>query len=244
MPIPLIVVGAVILAFVGLCLLRFRLTVTLRDEVEVTLRILCFTLRRYPRRKPIKWKNYSPKKAARIERKKAKKLAKKEAKKAKKRTKGKVKDHLLDNETEQKTTLAEKIRMIRALCAVLFRKTQKHLRLHAARLHISVATGDAAKTAVLYGAVCQALVYLLAMLDRITHLKAATPDVAVSPDFTGERSAADVRLVLSLRVGALALILFSMALAYIKAKLDRKKRRKQKQQKAARAAGETPSQKG
>ena len=134
--------------------------------------------------------------------------------------------------------------MIRAVCAALFRKTNKHLRLHAAKLHINVATGDAARTAVLYGAVCQSLAYLLALLDRITRLRAVEPDVAVNADFLGERSTADVRLELSVRLGGALLILLGVMPAYVKAKLDRKQRRKQKERKAARAAGEQASQKG
>lgn len=242
MPIPLIVVGAVILLFVLICLTRIRLTVTLRDEMEVTLRVLCFTIRRYPSRKKLKWKKYSRKRMARAERKKAKKLAKKQAKAAKRRSKGK--DHLFDNETDTKTTLTEKVRTIRAICAVLFRKTNKHLRLHAAKLHVNVATGDAAETAVLYGVVCQALAYLLAILDRITRLKADEPDVAVNADFLSEKSSTDMRLVLSVRVGGAFLILLGVIPAYIKAKLDRKQRRKQKEQKTASAVGENASQKG
>ncbi|MBQ8341524.1 MAG: DUF2953 domain-containing protein [Clostridia bacterium] len=240
MPIPLIVLGAVILLVILLCLLRIRVILTLDSEVKAVARVLCFRFSLYPRRKKIKWKQYSRKKAEKI----ARKQAKQEAKRAKKAKSHRKDGAPTEHNENQKATLPEKLRMVRALCAALFRKTHKHLRLHTARLHISVATGDAAKTAVLYGVVCQTLAYLLAMLDRITRLKAAEPDVAVTADFLGERSSADVRLVFSLRIGGAILILFSVILAYLKAKADRRQRRKQKAKKAAMAARAKAAQKG
>lgn len=243
MPVPLIVIGAVILFFVLLLLLRLHIVVTLRDEVGLSIRILFIKIRILPR-KTVKWKNYSPEKAARIAAKKAKKEARKAAKKAAKEAKKKANEALPPEERPKKTTLAEKLRMVRALCAALFRKTHKHLRLHAARLQLRIATGDAAKTAVLYGVVCQSLCYLLALLDRITRLRAAEPDVAVTADYLSEKSCADVRLDLSVRVGGAVLILFSVAFAYLKAKADRKQRRKEKEKKAAKAAREKSAQKG
>ena len=66
LPVWLIVVGSILLFFLLLLLLRVRLTVTLRDEVTLTLRVLFVTVRLYPRRKKVKWRNYSPERAARI----------------------------------------------------------------------------------------------------------------------------------------------------------------------------------
>lgn len=237
MPIPVIVIGAVILLFTLLCLLRVRIILALNSEVSLTVRVLCFRFN--PLRKRIDPKDYSPRKAAKRAKKEAKKTAKRAARK--KAHKG---DGSPAEATQKKTTLLEKLRTVRALSAALLRRTHKHLRLHAARLHITVATGDAAKTAVLYGAVCQTLAYLLAMLDRITRLKAPPPDVAVEADFLGERPSADVKLIFSISLGAAMLTLFSVAFAYLKAKADRKQRRKQKEKEAASAAREKASQKG
>ena len=132
--------------------------------------------------------------------------------------------------------MPEKIALVRALAAVLVRKTGKHLRLQAAALHIRVATGDAARTAILYGAVCQSLAYLLALLDRVTRLRATEPDVSVESDYLSEKSSADVHLVFSIRIiGALA-ILFPVAFAFLRTKGEQSAARKQKEKKAARAA--------
>ena len=105
------------------------------------------------------------------------------------------------------------------------RKTGKHLHLHTARLYIAVATGDAASTAILCGAVSQSLSYLLALLDRVTRLCSKPREVAVFPDYLSEKSRADVKLVFFLRVGGAFALLFSFALAFLRAKLQNKNRK-------------------
>lgn len=209
MPIPLIVIGGILLLLLLLLLLRVRVIILYENEVVLRLKILCFGLTLYPR-KPSR-----------------KKHAKKKQKK--KPDKG----HQYGE--KKKRSLGDKLRLVRALTAVVIKKTHKHLRLHAAKLHVRVATGDAAKTAILYGAVSGTLSYILALLDRVTNLKAALPDVNVYADFLGEKPSADVKLVFSLRVwGALAIV-FGAALAYLKTKMKKKTTDKTKKH-AAKAA--------
>lgn len=199
MPTALIVVLSALAFLLLLLLFRVRLVFTCREEVRVTAWVLCFPIVLYPRRK------------------KPKPPKEKEEKKEKKRRKSKKKRK--EDSRKPKKSLPEKIRLVRALLAALLRRTRRYLHLRAVRAHISVATGDAASTAVLYGAVSAALSGLLALLDRAFNLKAPPGDVAVFPDFTGEKTKADLKIVLSLRVfGALA-ILFSVAIAYVKVKL-------------------------
>lgn len=199
MPTALIVILSALAFLLLLLLFRVRLVFTCREEVRVTAWVLCFPIVLYPRRK------------------KPKPPKEKEEKKEKKRRKSKKKRK--EDSRKPKKSLPEKIRLVRALLAALLRRTRRYLHLRAVRAHISVATGDAASTAVLYGAVSAALSGLLALLDRAFNLKAPPGDVAVFPDFTGEKTKADLKIVLSLRVfGALA-ILFSVAIAYVKVKL-------------------------
>ena len=230
MPIPLIILGAILLLIALLLALRARICVTLQSDVCVTLQILCFKKRLFPRTKRVK-----P-----LSQKRAKKNARKEAKKAARKAAKAKKNHLLA--PKKKRTLAERLVFVRAISAALIRKTHKHLRLHAARLHVRVATGDAAQTAVLYGVICQSLSYLLALLDRVTRLKAVTPDVSVTADYLAEKPSADVRIVFSLRVwGALA-ILFGAALTFIRTKFKRSHHKKQEKQAAVKAGAK--AQKG
>ncbi|MBR7181954.1 MAG: DUF2953 domain-containing protein [Clostridia bacterium] len=215
--IPLIVVGAVLLFFALLLSLRIRFVITLRDEVALTLCVLCFRFRIYPRKKRVKWKDYSPKRAERLARKKAKKEAKR-----------KKKQDEAAKRPRPKTTLPEKISLVRALAAALFRKTRKHLKLSAARIRISVATGDAASTAILYGAVSGVLATLLALLERIMTVKARPPQVQVVADYLHEKSSADVKLVFSIRLIGVFITAFSVALAFLRKRAAQKAAKKQK----------------
>lgn len=67
----------------------------------------------------------------------------------------------------------------------------------AARLYITVATDDAANTAILYGTVIQSVAYLLELLRNFTRLeKLRRSKVCVRPDFTATSFSADIKLVL------------------------------------------------
>ena len=220
-----IVLAAVLFFLIALLALRIRIVLTVKDSVCLQLRILFLRFTLYPRRKRIRLREYSPRRIARKERRAKRKAAKKAAKLLKKK-----KGHAVAAPKKNRT-LPEKLRLARALLRMLIHRTKKHLRLHAARLRIRVATGDAATTAILYGAVSQSAAYLLGALSEVTRLRADPDDVCVVADFTAERSTADVRIVLSIRIfGALATVL-GVAFSYLRTKLGikatRKKRTKQ-----------------
>lgn len=224
MNVPLIVICAIALLLFLFLTLRVRLLLVANEQTaRVELRVLCLRFTLHPKRPKTRLGDVkrAKRKAARKAAKKAKKAAKKDAQAPRRSS------HLA---LLQGMTLREKIRTVRGLLALLVRYTRKYLRLHAARVHVSVATGDAATTAVAYGAVSQSLSYLLALLDRITRLKATTPQVAVRADFTGERSALDMRLVLSIRVWQLLATAVGILFALEKTK-KRKKHTKSVQNK-------------
>lgn len=239
MPTPLIVVGAVLLAFLLLMLLRIKLFITYREDVALTAGALGLRIRLFPRPKKVKWRRYSPKKAKKLQDKQEKKQAAKAAKKAKKKAEKKARKEAekTSPSKKRKKTLTDKIRFVRALLAAVTRKTHRHLRLQTARLHIRVASDDAAKTAILYGVVCQSVAYLLAALDNVTKLKSTTTQVSVEPDFLAEKSSADVRIVLSVRVFGALMILLGAALAYVKHKFERKNNSHKQNDKAAQKGG-------
>lgn len=227
MPIFLIVLAAVILLLLALLFLRVRVLLLCTDTVKLQLRILCFRLTLFPK-KPPSPHSFSPEALRKKERKAKRKAAKKAAKAAKKQN---AKERRTTKETGAKSAhtgdmeLCEKLELIQKLLVALLRATDKHLRLRAARLHIRVATGDAAKTAVLYGAVSGALSGVLALLDRVTVLRAKPPEVAVYADYLSEHSRADIRLVFSMRLGGALLSLFSVAMAFFRTRRAQKRKK-------------------
>ena len=133
-----------------------------------------------------------------------------------------------------KKPMQDTLALIRAILAVLYRKMGKRLRLRAARVHIRVATGDAATTAMLYGAVCATLSYLLAFLDRFTRLKTTEESTVVVADYLAQAPSADVKLVLSMRVWA-AIVLLARSLH------DMKQRKQKTKDRRPRGARKEPS---
>ncbi|MBE6703107.1 MAG: DUF2953 domain-containing protein [Ruminococcaceae bacterium] len=250
MNIPLIVIGVILLLFLLLLTLRIKITVAFKEDVSLTAGMLGLKIRLFPRKKKVKWRNYSPKKAAKIAARQAQKAEKKAAKKAAKKAKRDAEKALPPEQRKKKATLPEKVRLVRALVAAVFRKTGKHLHLRTARLHIRVASTDAAKTAILYGLVCQSLSYLLAILDRMTKLSSNNSDVTVTADYLSEKSSAEVKLVFSLRLFGALMIGIGAALAFLRDKFERKNKNKSnnsntnKKKSAPKAARTVATQKG
>lgn len=177
MLIALIAIAAVLLLLAALLFLPLKLILTAKESVRLDARIGFWRVPLYPQKK----KKRKRKKKIYTDKKKVTGIAR------------------IDKKIEQ-LSLRDELRLVRALLQTVVRRRKKWLRLHAARLHMRVATGDAATTAVLYGVVCQSLSYLLALLDGIARVKAREPEVSVIADFEGERPSLDVKIVLALRV--------------------------------------------
>lgn len=207
---------ALLLLILLLLFLPIRLIVSAGESVTLELKILFVRIKRYPEKgRCPSLRKYSPKRMERDEKRAKKKARKKAPAKSTKKAQN----------AQKKRTVVQKLRRVRAICTVLIRHTRKHLHLHAARLHIRVATGDAATTAIAFGAVSQSVSYLLAALDQVTDLKAPPTHISVEPDFLAERSSLDVRLILQARVWAI----LATALSLLFAKMNLKRGKKPRQ---------------
>lgn len=89
------------------------------------------------------------------------------------------------------------------------------LTLRARRVIVTVSTDDAAKTALLYGAVSAALAGLIELLDRsVARVKTRGRDeINVHADFVGGKTTADVDIILSARVFGILRILFTILIS-------------------------------
>ena len=162
MPISVTVVLSVLLLLLLALLLRVKFTLEYREAVVLKWHILGLSFALFPKtEKHVHPRRYTPRAIRRRKRRAQKKRARK-LRRANKRAKRNAKK--TGGKPRVRVGLHENIILLRALAAALLRKTGKRLHLKAARVHIRVATGDAATTAVLYGAVCASLAYLLAIL--------------------------------------------------------------------------------
>ena len=144
----------------------------------------------------------SKKKAEKI-REKARKKAKKkrEAALAKEEAKRKKKEAAKEKPKKSMSEILDTITMVRSIAAEVIRRFFKHLRIDVARVHVKVATGDAATTAVAYGAACTALNILLPVLSEVKNFSMPREkDFSVEPDFLGDTPTLDVKISFSLRV--------------------------------------------
>ena len=220
LPTAIIVLLCVAAGIALLLFARVHVTVTWRERVRVTARYLFVFLPLYP--KKVRWRRYTAKRAEK-ERKKAEKHKAEHKKQTGKPADGEGK------EPKKPFTFRENLQLVRALVAVLVRRCGKHLRLNATRVHLYVATGDAAATAVAYGAVSASLAYLIAALERVMKVRARRGDVTVIADYLSEKPRADVKLRFSMSLGSALALLVALALSYLKKRRAQKKARREKE---------------
>ena len=185
----------IILALAILILsLRASINIVLDNELFVYLRILFIKIRLFPSKK----KKFDPKKHERKQNKKA--------------NKPKVVLKELNANSDQELGVLDKINSFKDMISVIFKAFGKYLHVKLAKIHITVATGDAAQTAILYGAVSGAVACIIEIIDNITNLKKIkSSSVLIAPDFVSQKSEVKINITLSLSVyGALVTLAKSL----------------------------------
>lgn len=202
----LIIIGIILLFFVFLLSLKATVTIVYAGEVQLFLRVLCFKIKLVPAKKKKYPHSMSAKKARKLKAKAAKKKAKKlSKKKEKKLAKEEEKKAIAQGKIQKKKKSPEEILDIISLVANLIKKVVGkffgHLTIKLARIKLKIATGDAATTAITYGAVTQAINLLFPVIDKIKTVK--TPNakqIDVTADFCSEESEIDIKICFGLRV--------------------------------------------
>lgn len=185
-----------------------QIRVTCRDEVRVSLRILRFRFRLYPSKETEQHPHFCrhPNRALARE---LRRLQREERRARKKQLK-KQKQASAAAQLP-KPNLIENLSMIRALIKKLYRVTKGKIKIRTLRLHIVVATDDAAKTALLYSGVSASASLLLNWIDRhLSPIEHYAGEVSVQPDFTGGVSGADIDLIFSVSLFRALLIALTM----------------------------------
>lgn len=198
------ILGAIAVLIVLLLSIRVTLNIVLRDELAVYVRCLFIRIRLFPPKE----KKFDPKKQ--------------ERKQKKKENKPKTVLKEIEPEGVQKSSLTEKIKLVTEIVSVFFKTFSKYLHVKLAKVHVKVASDDAAKTAILYGVVSGAISCLVELLDSITNLnRLKRSSISVYPDYLSENVELDINISLSISVfGALVTLIKSLwkfiMLKYIK----------------------------
>ena len=210
---------AVILALLCFALLtRIKIVLEAEADAKLFLKVLFLTFQLYPRKeKKLKLSDYTPKRLKQKAKKNKKALSK--PKKKAKGASGASKDASKEKKKLSLDDIVELTELVVALLKTFFPKFNRHLKLELTKVHINVASEDAAKTAIAYGAVSAAVSTLVDYLDNTLTVKPRTErDIAVYPDFLSEKSSVDIRICASLRAWQIVDIAFSLALRFVKEK--------------------------
>ena len=112
-------------------------------------------------------------------------------------------------------SILDKLNSIRDILSILFEAFHKHLHVRLSKIHINVATGDAAKTAILYGAVSTAVAVIIDIIDEIANLKPLKESsVSVEPDFLSEKTDVRLNIVLYMSVAGAIKVLLQTFIKY------------------------------
>ena len=214
-----------LLAFIWL-ILMIPASVIIKYDTDFSLKIkvLFITKTLIPKKRKLTGKNgYS----ARKYRKKLKALEKERQKAADKTASasGKKKKKKAEGEKHERD-VQQTVELIAELVRAMLASFGKHLRIKAERLHIVVASPDAATTAVMYGAVSQSLSYLMELLNRVTNFRYRKEEFSLSADFLSDKPTVDVYFEFRLRGWHVLAMLFKTGIAFIKNKVKNAKKAK------------------
>ena len=230
----LIIIGGILLLLALIIFVPLTATLVYNDEFKAYARVLFVRVKLFPRKKKKKRgpHSMSRRKAAKIlasiEKKKQKKaikkkkkLLKKEEKKAKEEAQGKKSiSEILDTVSD-----------ITSLATDALSRFGKRFHVRISVLRITVATPDAAQTAIAYGAIQAALAQLYATLGQTKNFKLPKQSAfALDADFSKTEPSADIKIHFSFSIFALLaaavgafikrFIRISKEKAYVKAKKE------------------------
>ena len=195
----LIVILSIALLIALLLSTKVLLHIRYEESLTVYLRVLFVKIRLYPSKKEKKKHPHSmSKRKAQKIKDSLQKKPKEEPKKRKSKKKEKKK------EPKEAPDLISIISIITSFVKSFLRLFAGSVRIRSSRLHIVVATEDAADTAIAYGALTQAINLLFPMLDGIKTFKHLPrgKELSVRADFLSDTSKIDADVELYIRVGS------------------------------------------
>ena len=213
--------GIIVLFLVLLLSLKATFTVEYAGEVRLTLRVLFLRLRLFPKKEKKRPQSMSRRRAERLKASLEKKQEKKRAKKQKKKAaKAAAKAEKKQSGKKSKKSPQEIFDIITTACNLVKQVVGKffgHLRIDLARIRICVGMGDAASTALVYGAVSQAINVFFPLIEDIKTVSLPKGrDIAVTADFTSDETEIDIKISFSLRVWHLFHIAIAALIELIK----------------------------
>ena len=226
----LIIIGCILLFFIFILSLRATLIIAYNGEVTLSLKVLFVKIKLFPKgEKKSGPHKMSVKKAQRIKTRLKKKAdKKKEKKQAKKKEKQRAKEEEKGSERKGLSEILDSLSLVKALLSKVLKKFFGHLKIDLVRIKIVIALGDAASTAIAYGAVTQAINVFMPMLKDVKNFGSPrASDIDVRADFTSESSDIDICIRFKLRVWHVIDVGLGALFTFIKHKIKSSDRSKQ-----------------
>ena len=196
----------ILAGIIGVILLLLYSSVTLRiyydDDIRLSVRYLGITFYRYPKKK--KKINISDHTYVKThgQKKKPKTTKNKQAKPQK-----------------PGRDIASTVKNLVGILKKIAESTSQKLRVRLAKIHITVSSDDAAKTAITYGIVSSSVACAVGLLEEFTALAPANHnDVRVDADFLSGKSTCDIKIIIKLRLHESLGILTKLFYNYLKQK--------------------------
>ena len=212
----LIVIACIVLFFAFILSLRATITVSYSDTIRLYVRVLFLKINILPKKNKKGPFSMSSKQAQKIkdnlEKKKQKKLLKKQKKQA---------DKEKDKEGKKKSLseILDMLGLVKSIIGAVTKKFFGHLNVRVSKLNITVATGDAATTAIAYGAVYEAASAIFAILEPLDNVSLPKrKNVSITTDYLSDKMQADVKISFALRAWHLFDLAFAALIKFIKHK--------------------------
>lgn len=196
--------------FFFIFIIPIHVTVGLADHVSVMVRVLFLKISILPKKRKKKPKDGDKKKKEKKPKEKKKKKTDGEDKKKKKSEK-----HPKKKKTA--SDIVALVRMLLNVVAALFRKLGRNFKIRVHAYEICVASEDAAKTAVMYGAVkTLSETLFLRLEDSINFKIVKNAPVGIYVDFLEEKFKANVKIDFSISIAGVFGILFAAIFEFIR----------------------------
>lgn len=179
-----------------------QLRVTQSNTFSCRIKAAVFPVFTHPaKKKAFHPRAYSPRAVKKREKKAARALARKQKKQAKKQVSRKASSTPTPGAAQKIKQLTELLSLITSLLEHLHERLLHATHIHLYRLQLRIGSDDAAKTALLYGAICPAIRGMMMILHEKTNLHVHHPkQIAVLPDFVHDTFDLELDATIRLRV--------------------------------------------
>ncbi|MBE6637557.1 MAG: hypothetical protein E7618_07140 [Ruminococcaceae bacterium] len=210
--------------FFFVAMLRITVILRLEDAFGMTVRLCGIPILVLPKREaPPSLRRFRIRRFRRWRRKEQKKYLKRRLSEqaAQKKKEQKKKETAAEDKPKRslKENVAYGVDLVRYVIGRALSRFGRYLRIDVYRIEVAVGGGEPDKVAVAYGAVCQSVSYLQALLDQ--HLNVRYPNkektvLAVTADFLAEKTVVHLHLALSIRLWQVVAVALAALFGYLK----------------------------